>query len=180
MNSVKETIEYILKIFELWITIMPWESGLRIRLGKHIRVLSQGIYWRIPFIDSIYVQTTRLRIVPLSLQTLTTKDGKTVSIIASIGYSITDIKQLYNTLYHPDSTIFNIALGEISKFVSVNNLTDCKQETIENFVMKNLQKEDIGVKYEYFKINGFAVVRTYRLLQDGHWAPNDINMDLKR
>ena len=159
---------------------MPWESGLRIRLGKHITIMSKGVYFRIPFFDSVYIQTTRLRVVSMPLQTVTTKDGKTLSIISVIGYSISDIKLLYDKLYQPEGTICNIALGEISEFISKNDIDNCSPKNIEEAVSNKLNSDDYGIKYDYVKIIGYAVVKTYRLIQDQHWLPNTLDTSIKQ
>jgi len=100
MGSIKEILDYISKAFTWWIAVQPWEQGLRIRMGKHEKLLKPGLHFRIPVIDKVYVQTDRLRMVNIPVQTLTTKDAKTVTITTAFSYSICDISKLYHTLYH--------------------------------------------------------------------------------
>lgn len=90
------------KLFQWWFTVMPWEQAIRIRRGKTVRLLGAGLYLKIPFIDAVYIQTTRMRMVDMPIQTVSTQDGTTLTIKAVIGYSIKDVQLLYNTLYHPD------------------------------------------------------------------------------
>lgn len=179
MNYIKETIDYLLKIFEWWIVVMPWEEGIRVRFGKKTKLMKPGVHLRFPFIDSCYIQTTRLRVVNLPPQTISTLDGKTLSIVSVIGFSIIDIEKLYTTLFHPDSTICNMALGTIADYVCSHNLDECSPDDINKIVIERLNNDEYGIKYEYSKIIGYAVVKTYRLLQDSHWMPNEINMNQK-
>jgi len=57
MNSVKDLLDYILNIFKIWVIVQPWEQGLRVRLGKHIKLVNGGLYFKIPYIDSYYIQS---------------------------------------------------------------------------------------------------------------------------
>jgi len=181
MNQVKEFLEYIFNAFKIWIIVQPWEQCLRVRSGKKITKLSGGIYFRIPYLDSLYIQETRLRVVGLSIQTLTSKDFKTITLNSAVGYSITSIETLYNTLYHPESTIQNMAMSEISEFIYKNDLEDIKPLVIEKAVLEKLNAENYGIKFEYFKITNFAVVRTYRIIQDHQsWTDNTLDMTVKK
>lgn len=179
MNYIKDTIEYLIKLFEWWIIVQPWEEGIRVRLGKKVKHLTKGVYLKLPFVDHCYIQTVRLRVLSLPPQTVSTKDGKTLSIVVAIGYSINDINKLYQTLYHPDSTICNMVSGEIADFIYTHDLESCSPKDLQEHVISQLDSTKYGIKYEYIKIIGYAVVKTYRLLQDSHWTPNDLNMNLK-
>jgi regulator of protease activity HflC (stomatin/prohibitin superfamily) len=181
MNQIKDFFEYIFNSIKIWIIVQPWEQGIRVRRGKFIKKLSSGMYFRIPYFDSVYVQETRLRMIQLCLQTLTSKDLKTVTINSSLGYSITNIELLYNTLYHPEGTISNMAMSEISDFIFQHNLSDIHPSSIEEAVLKKLNAEDYGLKFEYFRITNFAAVRTFRLIQDSQsWVDNRLSMDQKK
>lgn len=149
---------------------MPWESGLRVRFGKKVTVMKPGVYLKIPIVDNCYVQTTRLRVITLPVQTLTTLDGKTISLVASGGYSIDDIYKLYNTLFHPEATIINIVMGSIAEYIATSNYEQCTPSQIENNVNGILQKKnDHGLANLEMRVIGFAIVKTYRLIQDGHY-----------
>lgn len=181
MNQIKDFFEYIFNSIKIWIIVQPWEQGIRVRRGKFIKKLSSGMYFRIPYFDSVYVQETRLRMIQLCLQTLTSKDLKTVTINSSLGYSITNIELLYNTLYHPEGTISNMAMSEISDFIFQHNLSDINPSSIEEAVLRKLNAEEYGLKFEYFRITNFAAVRTFRLIQDSQsWVDNHLSMDKKK
>lgn len=88
MNQIKEFLQWIFDAMKFWVIIQPWESALRVRLGKGVKKLSGGIYFRIPYLDSVYVQENRLRVCSMSMQTLTSKDAHTITIEGSVGYVI--------------------------------------------------------------------------------------------
>lgn len=180
MNWIKDTIEYVTNLVKIWVIIQPWEAGVRVRMGKSSKTLGPGIYFRLPYIDSVYVQPIRLRVVQNPVQTITTKDNHTVTVTVVAGYSITDIQRLYKTLHAPDSTLSNITLGKVSDYVSTHNLSDITTKDIEKALISGRDNEDYGVKFEYAKVVGFANVRTYRLIQDSSWMPQDVKLDEKK
>lgn len=175
MGSIKEFIEYIVNVFKIWVIIQPWQSGLIIRAGKNIREVSAGIYFKIPYLDSVYVKEHKLRVITLPIQTLTTKDLKTITLSSSVGYSITSIRKLYETLYHPETTISNMVMSEISELIFNTDLCDITPSLLEDFILKKINIEEYGLNFSYYKISNFAAVRTYRLIQDSSWMYENLN-----
>lgn len=180
MNQIKDFFEYIFNAIKIWVIVQPWQSGIRVRNGKHIKKLENGIYFKIPYFDSVYVQETRLRVVQFPVMTVTSADLKTITLNLSIGYSIEDIEKLYATLYHPELTIQNIGMAETSDFVYRNNVPDLTPEKVSQAVAKKLQEGDYGLNIEYAQVTNFAVVRTYRLIQDQTWFNEGIKLDVKK
>jgi regulator of protease activity HflC (stomatin/prohibitin superfamily) len=179
MNQVKDFFDYIINAIKIWVIVQPWEQGLIVRCGKKTRILVPGIYFRIPYFDSVYIQESRLRVVDLPVQTVTSKDLKTITLSSSIGYSIISIENLYNTLFHPELTILNMVMSEVAYFVHENNMAEVTPENIEKWVLEKIDAKKYGLKFEYFKLINFAVVRTYRLIQDQSWTSEGLRMDKK-
>ena len=175
-----EFLEYIFNAFKIWVIVQKWESGLRVRKGKRIKLLKPGLHFKIPYFDSVYVQEVRLRIVSMPTQTITTKDGLTITLSAAIGYSITDIQKLYLTLFHPETTIKNMAMSYISDYISNNNYKDINLADIETSTNEHLKKLDYGIDFSYLKLTNFAQVRTYRLIQDRNWFSEGLQMTDKK
>lgn len=181
MNQIKDFFEYAFNVFKIWVIIQPWEQGLIVRNGKGIRKVDGGIYFKIPYIDSVYVQETRTRMVQACIQTLTTKDGKTITLNSAFGYKIKDLEMLYSSLYHPEGTLTNMAMGYVSDFIWTHDAKDITPFGIEKSVLDKLKSVDYGITFEYFKITNFASVRTYRLIQDGQsWVDNSLRLDEKK
>jgi len=180
MNQAKELLEYLFNAIKVWIIIQPWEAGIRVRCGKHLKKLTPGLYFRIPYFDNVYVQETRLRVCEVPMQTCTTKDLQTITIKSAVGYSITDIEKLYNTLYHPETSILNIAMSEVASKLFQTSSKDIIPVDIEQMALKSLDGKDYGIRFEYFKITNFAAVRTYRLIQDQTYSWEGLKMDEKK
>ena len=181
MNQIKEFFEYIFNAIKIWVIVQPWEQGLRVRAGKKKKLLYPGIYFRIPYLDAVYVQEVRLRMISLSIQTITTADGQTLTINSSLGYLIEDIEKMYDTLFHPEGTISDMAMSETSSYVFSNKLADINPSEIEKAVLEKLSAQDYGIKFKYFRLTNFAAVKTFRLIQDHQsWIDNTVDMTNKR
>lgn len=148
-----------------WVTITPWEQGLRVRLGKNVTPLLPGIHLRIPLIDTIYKQTVRRRFSSVPTQTLTMADGRTVTVAGSLGYTIVDIEKLYATLHHAEATLEAEAQGIVSDYIIRNAYEEFTPQALQEFVEANLEFERYGIGDPQFVITTFVCVKTYRLLQ---------------
>ena len=62
LNSFMEGVRQFLKALQMWVTIAPWEQGLRVRLGRRVKLLGAGVHLRLPVLDVLYIQTVRTRI----------------------------------------------------------------------------------------------------------------------
>lgn len=180
MNQFKDFFQWILDAIKIWIIVQPWQTGIIVRNGNKTRKISKGIFFRLPYFDSVFIQESRLRVFTMAIQTLTTKDLKTISLSSSCGYSIVDIEKLYNSLFHPESTIANICMSEVSDFVFTKNMDEITPKVIEEIVIAKLKESDWGLNFEYFRMTNFAVVKTFRLIQDQSWTSEGLYMNDKK
>jgi len=176
MSILKDIIDFITKIFQWWVVIMPWEQGIRVTLGRKITLLDKGIFLKIPLIHAVYVQEKRLRLINLPIQTVCTGDGHAITISCAVGYSIVDIGKLYNTLYQPDMTISNIVASKVSDYIFKTTVAECKPDKVENDIINALDQYQYGLKFEYVRIINFAVVKTFRLIQDQSYIYEGLDM----
>lgn len=177
MNIIDGIFNWLIKLFQWWVIVMPWEKGIRIRLGKKWTLLNEGIYLKLPIIDRIYIQSTANRIIAGPVQTLTTMDGKTLTVSVTIGYCIEDVSKLYQKVFHTELTITNMVLGQVSQFIANNNLEVCSPKAIEEFIKKEIKISDLGICNVSAKITGYALVKTYRLISDAHNMYEGFNMN---
>ncbi len=180
MNQIKEFFQWIIDSLKIWVIIQPWETGLRVRMGKHTKLLTKGIFFRIPYLDSVYVQQSRMRIVQMALQTLTTKDLSAITVEGAVGYTITDIGKLYNSLHQPESTISNIVKSKIAEYIFTRNHNQITPAEMEKGIMEDLQELDYGINIQYFRVQNFAIVKTFRLIQDQSWNSEGLSMTDKK
>jgi len=177
MEIFGQLIQFIKEIFSWWFTVTPWEQAVFVRAGKHIKVLKEGFYFKIPFVDQVYVQPIRLRTIDLPIQTVSTLDSKTVTIKAVLCYSITDIYKLYNTISHPDMTLAGIVMGSIAEHMRKTKYSDVNLDVLEKAILEALGLTDYGLGDLSIQITSWAEVKTFRLIQDQSWMNEGLNMN---
>lgn len=180
MDRINQIFSFIAKLFDWWFMVMPWEQAIFIRAGKNSKLLYAGLYLKIPFIDTIYIQTTRMRMIDVPIQTMSTKCGKTVTLKSAIKYEIEDVLMLYNKMCHPEMTLQSMAMSLISEFVNKTNVEEAAPPLIEKYVNENINGQQFGLKNLEIKLTNFAIVRTIRLIQDYSGMSEGLNMEAKR
>ena len=164
MNAVKQIQEFFRSIFQWWVTITPWQQGVRIRLGKHTKLLGPGIHIKFPIVDIVYMQPIRVRAQHIGSQTLTTNDKKTVSLASALQYQITDLLKLYSTLHNAHDTIEQMTQGLVSSYVRAADLDTINGNELEQHIINELKISQYGIEVIGFRLTSFTAVRTYRLI----------------
>ncbi|MXV16848.1 SPFH domain-containing protein [Hufsiella ginkgonis] len=164
MEILNSVAAFLNRLFSWWFLVMPWEQAIFIRAGKNTRLLGAGFYFRIPFLDSVYIQTTRSRMINMPVQDMSTTDGKTITIQSAVSYSIGDVEKLYNTMFHPEITLGSMVMGYISEYVNTRELVNCSPSAIQEYANKRISEIDYGMNDVKVSIITFATVRTYRMI----------------
>ena len=182
MSIVRELLEGFRNLFRWWFVIAPWEQAVRVRLGKNLKLLGAGVHLRIPFIDRVYIQSIRRRMVYMPAQTLSTLDRKPLTIAGSLGYQIVDLLTMYQTVHQPKDTIIQETMSHVAEYVATHSLADCAPHEIESHVDRVTSLKEYGIKPTGFRITDFVVVRTYRLLMGeiNRWEQEGLNMNESR
>lgn len=170
MTSILQIIRQFFAMFRWWVVIMPWEQAVRVRLGKNARVLRGGVHWRVPIMHAVYKQSCRLRAMSLPTQTISSRDGKTITLSASCGFSISDILKLYQTLHNADSTIGQLIEIAIATYVTTHDFHECLPPMICDAAIREVNLSRYGLGEIRLSINSFAVVKTFRIINDQRWA----------
>lgn len=177
MEAINQILRLIGKMFEWWVIVMPWESAVFVRLGKKSKILNGGLYLKIPFIDRVYIQATRTRAVDFPIQTVTTIDGRPISIKVMATYSINNIEKMFRSIQHPEMILSGIVMGGISEYVRLKSAVDVNAEDTEKFVLEKMKSVDYGFGDISVKITSWADVKTFRLIQDQSWISEGLSMN---
>lgn len=173
MNTILNFIYQFFKLFKWWIIVNPWEQCVRVRFGKKVKLLMGGIHLKIPYFDSCYLHCTRMRASSLGKQTITTLDGKVVTIQSNLSYEITDALKLQNTLFAAEDTVRNYSKNEISRYISSHDLKDCLENKIKSGIKIDLT--NYGIKVIDLCISEFAYAKTFRLIGDQQdWSTGNV------
>lgn len=153
-------------LFTWWVMINPWSQGLRIRLGKHVKKVGSGIHLKIPGIDKFVIKSIRLRTIDLGIQTITTADGKTVTVAGNISFTIVDVEKLFNTLHNAEDTIADFGMSAIAKYIAVTESNMVYPEAVADHATRSISLSDYGLGNAQLNITDFAFVKTYRFIKD--------------
>lgn len=166
MDAIQRLIAALSRFFQCLYVVQPWEQGVRVRAGKGVVLHGPGVHFIIPFVDQVYVQNTRLRMMHTSTQTLSTADGRPLTLAGSIRYRIDDVLKLYLTLHQAESTVKQELQARIAEFVITHSLTECRAQAIQDAVNSSMDLGRYGLAEVEFYLTDCVHVRTYRLISD--------------
>ena len=164
-----------------FIILAPWEQAVRVRAGKHLTVLSAGIHLKLPLLDSIYTQSVRLRLTLLDRQTISTADGRTVTLVGAVGFEIISIENLYQKLHHAEDTVKNLAMATLASYVSQHPIGECSLKDVGDYAATVLARDlmEFGLGNLMVCITDFTTVRAYRLVgeQNRYLSGSDLRTE---
>ena len=182
MNWLGQLFNKLGQMFNWVFVVVPWEQAIRVRMGKKITILNPGVHFQAPFIDRVYVQNIRERVAATTAQSLTTRDGITITLLAALRFEISDIKPLYTRLHQASETICQIVEGFFSEYIITHDAKDCTPEKVLSFVKEEVDISKYGLNLVDLFLTDFVKVRTYRLIQGGldRYTRADIYTDSER
>lgn len=166
IQTILELIQRCFELFIWWTIIMPWEQGIRIRLGKTRKKLGPGIHFRIPYADVIVKQPVRRCYTNFGPISVTTSDGQTLTLSGALGYVIRDLDRLYDRLQHAEDGIHAITTGAVTEFVANHTLSECSPLQIVEGARRLLHLRRFGLSVAQLTLTSYAKVRVIRLITD--------------
>lgn len=167
MTELFQWLLGLLKQFRIFVIVLPWESVIRCRLGSRVRVWDSGWHFRIPFVDSLSVVNTRLRICNAPMQTLTTADGQSLSVSFSFGFRITDPHAALMRFTEPETSLAGVAQSLVAQFIQDRPLSEIKPLEL-SAAMRAVVVGECGdcIEIDYARVVDFVAAPTMRLLQE--------------
>jgi len=166
LDAIISGVKRLFADFKFWATILPWQKGLRIRFGKHTKILTPGIHFKIPFVDEIYYLSLRLRTISTAKQDLTSLDKKTVTLNIHIAYEIEDPLLLMQTLYRPGQTIADLAQAAAAEYITNISTENLNISALEEAIAKTLNLDQYGLKCKRCYLGNFVITKSYRIIGD--------------
>lgn len=161
---VREILQALGQLFTWLVTVAPWEQAVRVRFGKRVKLLSAGLYVRIPFFDRVYRQSIRRRLVLMPSQCVTSRDGKAITVSASLGFVVKDVLKLYNTLHDATDTLESMVAAMLARYIATHDFANCTPKLIEDDVRGQLNFERYGIVEPEFYVLNFVAVKTIRIV----------------
>lgn len=146
-------IQFLERILPFWI-VWHYELGVRMGLWITPHELKPGIYLKIPFFHKILTCNAKNETFRVIQNTVTTKDGKTVSISATVGYYVNDAVKHLAENNDAITNIHDITWGVIGEYLTECDWEEIKKKTTRTAI-KNKMKDDcahLGVVIEFVRL----------------------------
>lgn len=170
--GLDKIIEFLLGLIS---DLMPfyvvnvYEKTVVLRGGKIHRVKDQGFYWKIPFLDnpvSYMIATTTME---TPVQSLITKDGRSVSIKTIIKYYLSDVELHTTAIYDATDAVSDLTQGHVMSETNSLNYEECRDTAaLGNTITKKVRNEvkRYGIYIEQITLTNFIETRNYRLFNE--------------
>jgi regulator of protease activity HflC (stomatin/prohibitin superfamily) len=149
-----------------FVIIEQWNGAVQLRFGKWVRNLSGGIYFKIPFFDSIIECPVITQSVNLPSQTLTTLDDESIVLKSIIRYRVSNIQTYLLGVMHANDVLIDTTQGIIRDVVEMttwNDLVDVNSQ-ITNEVKEYVVRW--GIEVEAVTITDLGLVKSFRIFGD--------------
>jgi regulator of protease activity HflC (stomatin/prohibitin superfamily) len=180
LDRLLDFVVSILRIFQFWVVIYPYEKGVHLRLGKYIGTLGTGLHFCYPFkVDRVIAIETVIRTLRLGAQSLVTADGKLVVVNTVVTCLISDPAKASLEVNSIEHVIDDTCSGLVAAFVANNDLAyiaSCGATQDEGLLAdcKELA-EAYGIEIVRAQFTDISPSRTIRLLNStteaaSYWA----------
>jgi regulator of protease activity HflC (stomatin/prohibitin superfamily) len=167
MDRLIDVLIQCVNFFIPWAVLNEYERGVLLRFGHFKRELGPGFHWCIPFaIDHVMVDNVVTRTHTLPPQTLTTKDGRTVSVTAVITANIGNVRKALLEVENMDHALLDACSGAVGQHVAATDWDDLRKhdanETLTKACRQNTARR-YGVEIERVQLADLAVCKVIRL-----------------
>lgn len=167
-DFLRQLLDYVHAWWPVRIIDAGNQGVLYLQTGR-ARTLAPGWHLFIPKLQRIEEVGCQYQNQDCGLQSLTTKDGKEVTISLNVGYSISDAALLWITFQHFDSSLVNMARGHAAEIMAESDWEEIARDpqSFGNEILEALQ-EDVGpavVAIEDVTADQLSRAKTFRLLQ---------------
>jgi len=159
---IQQFINELIPVF----IIDEWEEAIILRFGKFYKSVKPGIYFKIPFFDSVWKHIVITQSIDIPPQSVTTADGENVVVKGIVRFSIIDIKTFLTTITQPQDVLTDTTGGMIREIIEdtrwINIVDIDKRLTSE--VGKFVKKW--GIKVEKVTLTDLQIANSIRVIQD--------------
>jgi regulator of protease activity HflC (stomatin/prohibitin superfamily) len=154
--------------------VQQWQMGLYHVGGRYWRTVGPGVQLVIPYLCEVH----KVSVVPAAattpLQTVTLRDGRTLTFSVTITYAVSDANRAFNHVERYQETVIELASGVVAEV-----LADADPERFDpargnrSRLLEEVREEldaecqRFGLAVHRLRLTNFALgVRTIRLLLD--------------
>jgi regulator of protease activity HflC (stomatin/prohibitin superfamily) len=173
-----ELLSFIVDVIKQgWSMIWPvyvipeFERGLILRWGKYYKTVEPGLHIKAIFADTLYTVSIATETISTATQSLTTKDGLTISVALVIKYNVGEdeesLRRYLLKVRDVVDAIDDIAMVKTKEIIMSLTWEECKTTNIDNEITKKARVEakKWGINIDYIVVIQLAKSHNIRLLQ---------------
>jgi hypothetical protein len=152
--------------------VQDWESGVRIKLGNATKLLTAKngvrgtglhVFW--PLVGDVIVEETNVEVAQTDLQTVTSADGRQVTLSLGYKYKTFNLKTTYQSIHSVEDTVANEIQATAGRIVQGLTYAEA-QRTLADELLKEAgaQLAKWGIRVLDISLIEFTVARPIRLL----------------
>jgi len=160
------------------LVVLSSEKGIRYRHGSEVSVLEPGlhVYW--PIVTRVHVVNVMRQVLNLSMQTLTTAEGRTIIASGVLVYRITDVTKYLVANHDADAGIDEVTCAAIRQVLLAMDMDLIHDASVGGGMDDKLRRQarkalaPFGVRVESCRLTDCAQARVLSLAG----IPNDIHL----
>lgn len=149
--------------------LRPTHGAVKFKRGGRVVEVKPGLFWSWPICTDVVEIGVKRQTISLNTQTLTTVDGLTVSVGATIVYEVNDVIKALAHTHDVDDTIGDVAQRSVLKAICQRDfeqlreeLNGCVAAEIKRECKRDLRQFGILVKDAF--LSDCAHVTAYRII----------------
>ncbi len=165
------------RLFEVlaqcWHFLLPfcvvdqYQKAVVLRFGKYHRTLEPGIHWAWPCgIEAVIDQQVAWNTSGLLDQSLTTRDGKQVTVSAVLTWRVKNVEKFLLEVMDQDSVLADVAIGMVAQYVLRTDWADLMKAEGLDTLSKDVRKRAFryGMEVTGVQFANVTQSRSLRLL----------------
>lgn len=148
--------------------VYEYQLGIRFWCGKFQKVISPGIWFKIPYFNTMMRENTVDTTMLLLSQSVITKDGIELVVQGSVGYKIVDIKKFFLQVYDVKSAIRDKSMVIIRDIVAESQFDFVRDIDLSELLQTLVQKEvdDYGIGINFVSLVSITQSSSVRLMNE--------------
>jgi len=150
--------------------VFQYQKGIRFRFGKYYGTCEPGLHLKIPYVDTIDIINSTETTHTLPVQSLTTKDGKSIIVKGMVKYKIVDIESYFMVVYDSLDALSDISCGIIKTVITEKDWSEAFDNEIDNLISKKIrtQVKRYGIEVIQFTITDISQTKSLRLFNENN------------
>jgi len=162
-------------VFQIWsqhlspfVVLSEYESGIVLRMGIYRKYLTKGINFKMPLMDYTMTTIVTKDTYHVANVSVTTIDGKTISVGAIVEFEITDAKKFFLDVNEAHSNAHDITRGIIADYLSDCDWVDVKKKTTLTQIKNKLkpQMEAMGMNVTQVMFGDIVQSRVFTIFKE--------------